>query len=290
MKNIFKSIGVLALTGIIFTSCNEDDNTGQSTMDYSPVTVTLSSLSSTTIDETAIDSDDASTYTVTIDASIPEAQFIEYKIDLVQTGGTADSNDLSLGTITIPAGSNSGSATVEIMKTGDIEGDETFSVTGVSRANAIVAPYEFTGTITNDYINDVLEMELNWDGTVEFETDNSSGQYDFCGMDFDVLVYDPVTFTDLGMYDGATAACPENINFDSSTPDGDYLMVVDLYDNPYSTLGLSADVPVTLHYSQEYFGDTDGSFTTVYNTDDAAGTRATVIITKSGYNYTITPF
>jgi hypothetical protein len=289
MKNIFKSIGVLALTGIIFTSCNEDDHTGQSTMDYSPVTVTLSSLSSTTIDETAIDSDDASTYTVTIDASIPEAQFIEYKIDLVQTGGTADSNDLSLGTITIPAGSNSGSATVEIMKTGDIEGDETFSVTGVSRANAIVAPYEFTGTITNDYINDVLEMELNWDGTVEFETDFSSGEYDFCGMDFDLLVFDPVTFGDLGIYDAATGACPENIDFDSSTPDGDYLIVIDLYDNPYSTLGLSTDVPVTLHYSQEHF-DTNGSVTTVYNTNDASGTRALATITKSGYDYTITPW
>lgn len=291
MKNILKTIGAVALSSVILTSCNEDDHTGQSLIDYSPVTVSLSSTSATSFMESAIDPDDASTFTVTIDATIPEVQPINIMLDIVQTGGTADSNDIVINSFSIPAGQTSASGTVEILQTGDIEPDETFSLTVVSRENAIVGAYEFNGEIVNDYINDVLEMELNWDGTVEFETDNSSGQYDFCGMDFDVLVYDPVTFADLGMYDAATGACPEHIDFDSSTPDGDYLMVVDLYDNPYSTLGLSADVPVTLHYSQEYFGaDTNGSITTVYNTDDAAGTRELATITKSGYTYTITPW
>lgn len=291
MKNILKTIGAVALSSVILTSCNEDDHTGQSLIDYSPVTVSLSSTSATSFMESAIDPDDASTFTVTIDATIPEVQPINIMLDIVQTGGTADSNDIVINSFSIPAGQTSASGTVEILQTGDVEPDETFSLTVVSRENAIVGAYEFNGEIVNDYINDVLEMELNWDGTVEFETEYSSGEYDFCAMDFDVLVYDAATFTDLGMYDAATGACPENIDFDSSTPDGDYLMVVDLYDNPYSTLGLSADVPVTLHYSQEYFGaDTNGSFTTVFNTDDAGGTRATVIITKSGYTYTITPF
>ncbi|MGB0974288.1 MAG: hypothetical protein ACPGU9_04775 [Flavobacteriaceae bacterium] len=294
MKNIFKTIGALALTSIIFTSCNDDDHTGQSTMDYSPVTITLSSSSPTVFSENAIDADDASTYTVTIDATIPEAQYIQYKIDLVQTGGTADSHDISLGTITIPVGATTASATVEILQTGDIEGDETFTVTGVSRANAIVAPYEYSGTITNDYINDVLEMGLEWEGTVEFETDYSNGEYNFCAMDFDLLVYDPVTFADLGMYDAATSACPEHINFDASTPDGDYLMVANLYANDYETLGLGADVPLTLTYTQEYFEEsTDGSITIpdAFNTDNPAGGSAAIAtITKAGTSYTITPF
>ena len=90
MNKIFKNIGLLALTGMLFTACNEDDNTGHSMVDYSPATVTLSSLSPTMIDESAIDTDDASTFQIAVQATLSEPQPIDAIIDLMQTGGNAD--------------------------------------------------------------------------------------------------------------------------------------------------------------------------------------------------------
>ncbi|MGB0895895.1 MAG: hypothetical protein ACPGRW_01090, partial [Flavobacteriaceae bacterium] len=87
----------------------------------------------------------------------------------------------------------------------------------------------------------------------------------------------------------------ELINYlDGTTPDGDYLMVANLYANDYETLGLDTDVPLTFTYAQEYFGaDSNGSITIpgAFNTDNAAGGSYPIAtVTKAGTSYTITPF
>lgn len=289
MKNILKNIGLLVFTGVLFTACDEDDFTGASQIEYSPATVTLSSLSPTVFDESAIDEDDASTYEITIDATLAAAQPTEAIIDLMQVGGSADGSDFHAGTISIAAGDTSGSATVEILRTGDVEGDETLSIGGKARANFNVAAFEHTVTIQNDYINDVLDLELNWDGEFSVEDDFSSATYDFCGIDFDVLIYD-AGFADTGIYDAATGACPEHVGFGPGMADGDYYIVVDLWSNPYSGLGAGVTVPVALNYSQEFF-ETSGSIpTAAYTTDAAGGTIAIAIVTKSGNDYTVVPY
>ena len=289
MKNILKNIRLLVFTGILFTACDEDDFTGASQIEFTPATVTLSTLSPTVFDESAIDEDDASTFEITIDATLAAAQPTEAIIDLIQVGGSASGSDFHAGTITIPAGSMSGSATVEILRTGDIEGDETLSIGGKARANFNVAAFEHTVTIQNDYINDVLDLELSWDGEFSVETDFSSATYDFCGMDFDILIYDAV-FNDTGIYDAATGACPEHVGFGSGMADGDYYIVVDLWDNPYSGLAVGEAVPMALNFSQEFF-ETSGSIPfTGYTTDATGGTFAVAIVTKSGNDYTVVPY
>lgn len=290
MKNIINKIGVFALSCLAFTSCDSDDNTGDSILNYSPATVTLSSSSPTTFAESGINTDVASTYQIEITATLAEAQPVDAVIDLVQSGGSADAGDFEAHTITIPAGSLTSSATVDILQTGEIEGTETLEITGKSRANFDIAPYTFSATISDDYVTDFLDIELNWDGEVTIDEDNVTATYNLCAMDFDILIYD-ASFADTGIYDAATGACPEHVSFGSGMPDGDYIIVVDLYGNDLSGLELGETVAVNLNYSQDNF-DNSGTITNTsdYTTDSAGGTIAIATVTKSGYNYTVAPF
>lgn len=285
MKKIYKSVGALVLSGMMFLACSDDDHTGLSTINYSAPTVTLSSSeNNVTVSETDIE--DA--YTITVTASITEAVPVNIYVPLVQTGGSASADDFSAGTITIPAGSLSGLTTVDVYQTGDIEGDETLTVgPGDVVANANVSPFSLTVNITDDYVNSILDLELNWDGEVTVEEDFSTQTFDFCGMDFDILIFDSA-FNNTGVYDGATSACPEHVPF-GDLADGDYYIVADLYDNPYSALAIGEPVPVTLSWNQEFVG-TSGSITNLdFTTDSSPGMILLAVITKDGYNYTVTP-
>lgn len=288
MKNINKILFLLTLSSFVFiTSCNEDDHTGDSIINYSKPTVTLSGMDAT-IDENSIDSDAPPTINVTASISAPVQ--VDIHIPLVQTGGSANGDDFSAGTIVIVSGDTSASTDVTILKTGDVEGSETLEIGAADNiANANLNPFTLNITINDDYINDVLDIELNWDGEVEYEDDNTTATYNFCAMDFDLLIFDATTGMDTGVYDGATTACPESVGF-TGLPDGDYILVVSLYENPYAALGLGESVPVTINYNQEFF-DTNGSITiNDYSTDSTSGDIPVAIVTKNGYNYTVTPW
>ncbi|MEP3837979.1 MAG: hypothetical protein ABJM36_10035 [Algibacter sp.] len=288
MKNIINKIGVFTLACFAFTSCEtEDDNTGASLLDYSPATITLSSSSPTTFDESAIDADVASTYQIEVTATLASSQPVDAVIDLVQTGGSASASDFSAHTITIPAGSLTASATVDILQTGDIEGSETLEISGKSRANFNVSPFTFNATIENDYINDHLDLTLSWDGSAE---DGDLSIMSFCDMDFDLVLYDE-SFTALGYVLGSSA-CPEE-DYLNGLSDGTYYLVSELYANPYSDLGFTDVVPLTLSWSQEHF-DTSGSLSSDTTTlSTAAGDQGALIVVlevTNGYNYTLSPF
>lgn len=289
MKNIINKIGVFTLACLAFTSCdNEDDNTGASLLDYSPATVTLSSSSPTTFDESAIDPDDASTFTIEITATLTEPQPVDAIIDLVKSGGTASSSDFSAHTISIPAGSLTGSATVEILQTGDIEGTETLQISGKSRANFNVSPFTFSATIENDYINNNLDLVLSWDGSAE---SGDISVASFCDIDFDLAIYDG-NFALLG-YVAGSSACPEEASL-AGLPDGTYYLVTELYDNPLSGLGFDDTIPLKLSWSQEYFPETTGALSssdTTLATIPADHTALVVVLTvTNGYEYTLSPF
>ena len=287
MKNIIKYIGFTLSIGLLLTSCEDNEEfTGESVLAWGdqPITVT-SSASSYTFDEAAIDEDVPSTYSVTVTASIAEAQPVSALISFKQTGGNADGDDYSVGNITIPAGSTSASTNIELNYTGDVEGSESFTLEAIADGNFnLSSAYSVTVTI-EDKINDVLDLSTNWSGEYSYSAGSASVTLDFCEIDVDVLLFSAAG-SFMG-YLGATGACTE-VGSLSGLPDGDYFIVLDLYDNPHEVFGATATVPITVTYNQDYIG-TSGSFTyTGINLSSASDLYAAAIVSVSGYNYTIT--
>jgi len=285
MKNILKNISLFIIAITVLNSCTDEDNgTGESLLEFSSVGITVvASDNNVIIMENAL-SDDA-VYTVT--ASIAASAAVDLVIDLVQTGGSADSHDFELSSITIPAGSTSGSGTITIFPSGDVEGDESLSVGAVARANGVVAPFTFNANITDDYINDELELTLAWDGSA---SDGDLTLESFCDIDFDLILYDG-GFGYMGYVLG-TSACPEN-DVLYGLPDGTYYLVTDLWSNPYSGLGLTDTIPMSLSWSQEFFPETSGTITSDgYNLSMSSGLGNMIVVLEvsGGYNYTLSPF
>lgn len=291
MNKIIKNIGLLALSSLLFTGCNDDDATGDSLINFSTVQVTLTSdMNNIVIDESAIDVDNPTVITVT--ATIAEPSPISLRIPLEWKSGSANASDYATATIVIPAyTATSASTTVIIEKTGDIEGNETLVLGAGESPNLTTNNFELAIDIQNDYINDVLSMEVDWAGEGSYTASLPAEiTVDFCDMDLDLLVYDS-TFADTGIYDAATGSCPESVDF-SALADGTYYLVVNVYDNPFSALGASLAVPVTVTYSQEYIIDETSFVNGIgVTTDTPAGSNILIaeLEVVNGYVYTVTP-
>lgn len=289
MKNKLKSIFLLALSaGVLATSCSEDDHTGHSMINYTNPTVTLSTDSNDIIvDESMIDPDLG--FNIAVTASIAEPVFADLHIPLVQTGGSADSADFSAGTIIITAGHTSAMGYVTINRTGDSEGVETLSIgAGDNIANANVGSFNLNVTINQDYVNDVLVMHWDWAGTYTYNAGiPAEVTIDFCDVDFDFPLAD-AGGNILG-YLAGSGDCPEEGEM-SGMPDGTYIVIGELYDNPFAGLGTNQPLPITMDWSQDFFGSGQ-LITTGFNTEDTGGAYAIAYIeVVNGYNYTITPF
>lgn len=293
MKKINKMLFLVALSvGIFTTSCSEDDYTGASMINYSSPTVTLSTASTNVVvDESAIPEDGE--FVIPVTASISEPVLADIHIPLVQTGGTADAHDFDLGTMIITSGTTSATTNIVIYNTCDtgVEGNETLTVSFADNiANAKMTPFSMDISIENDWVNDVIEFEFDWSGELTYTAGvPAEVTIDFCDADIDFALADNGGNV-LG-YIAATASCPEAGGF-SGLPDGTYFILAEVYDNPFSGLGLTDTMPITTTYSQCGF-DTAGSFVnSVLNTATISGDvipLATVEI-SGGYNYTVTPW
>ena len=293
MKKINKMLFLVALSvGIFTTSCSEDDYTGASMINYSSPTVTLSTArTNVVVDESAIP--EAGEFLIPVTASISEPVLADIHIPLVQTGGTADAHDFDLGTMIITSGTTSATTNIVIYNTCDtgVEGNETLTVSFADNiANAKMTPFSMDISIENDWVNDVIEFEFDWSGELTYTAGvPAEVTIDFCDADIDFALADNGGNV-LG-YIAATASCPEAGGF-SGLPDGTYFILAEVYDNPFSGLGLTDAMPITTTYSQCGF-DTAGSFVnSVLNTATISGDvipLATVEI-SGGYNYTVTPW
>lgn len=293
MKNINKLFFLLALSaGVITTSCSEDDNTGGSLINYTSPNVTITTESNNVVvDESAIDPEEG--YTIVVSASIQEPVKANIYIPLVQTGGTAGSDDYSIGDdIEIKAGTTSGSTTITIWQDCEsgVEGDETLTISYVGpTTNANVSPFSMNISIENDFVNDVIDFTFDWSGEFTYTSPTPSEvTIDFCEADLDFVLAD-VDGNTLG-YIAGTASCPEAGGF-SGLPDGTYIILAEVYSSPFNAAALNETMPITVSYDQCGFGG--GSFVNeVLNTDTLAGDVipiATVEVT-GGYNYTVTPW
>lgn len=289
MKNIILKISFFVILIAFFTSCEKDDYTGQSLVkDFVAPTATYSSTAGTNIvvDESAIDSDGV-TYIIT--ATLSHASVVDTYIDLTMVGGTLSSDEFETDRIYIPAQSLSGTGSVTIYPTGDVEGDETLQIKANTNSANVEGTATFNFTITDDYINDVISFTFDWDGEYTFsDVSGADITIHFSDIDIDFYLYDS-DFNDMGIYDAATGASPESFEL-SGLPDGTYYIVADIWDNPYAGWGTNQQVPITVSWEQEYFSS--GSF--IYNnftTEDASGTEIIAVLTvDNGYNYTVAPY
>jgi hypothetical protein len=289
MKNLIKYMCLSLSFGMLLTSCDDNDEyTGGSVLEYNSQAITVtSSEASYTFNEADIDEDEPSTYTVTLSASIPEAASVDAFVTFSQTDGTSDGNDYSVGSIKIPAGSTTGSTAVEVNYTGDIEGSESFTLMANTNGNFTMAS-DFSVTINiEDKVNDVLKFSTTWAGSKTVNLIGVAGaELDFCTIDIDVLLFDS-SGAQIG-YLGATSSCTEEGSM-SDVPDGEYYVVLDVFENDLAVYELTDTVPVTITYNQENF--ISGSIiNTEINMSSPTGLTTVAIVTKSGYNYTVVPF
>ncbi|TYP98025.1 hypothetical protein C7447_103193 [Tenacibaculum adriaticum] len=279
------AIGALAL----MVACDDDKYTGASTLEYVAPTVTITSANGfdITTSENDIPEDDGLTYT--IEASITEAVQADLVLDIKQIGGTSveHSDFETSGYILIPAGSTSGSGTVTVYKTGNAEPNETLTLSIGANEQNFKGSETLKISMSDDYINDVLEVTADWSG--EFTYTASVGQVtiDLCDIDIDVVL-----LTETGGlvdYTAATASCPESGTI-SGLADGKYLLALDLYENPFVDLNANGPVPVTITYSQEYNIEATSFVYSGFTTDTAPTTIiAAEIEVVNGYVYTVNP-
>lgn len=296
MKNKLKSIFLLALSaGVLATSCSEDDHTDASMINFSSPTVTITSLNDIVVDESSIDPDLG--YPIEVTATIPEAVFVDIHIPLVQTGGTADSDDFTAGTIIITAGHTSASTMVTIWngcETG-VEGDETLTISYADNiANANMPSYSLDVSIENDWVNDLIEITFDWSGELTYDSGlPSENTIDFCDIDLDYVITDD-TGNPLG-YIAGTGDCPEVAEV-SGLDDGTYFIIAEVYDNPFNVAAYDGPltvIPQAVSWSQCGFPGTVGAFsnelmTTATATNDVL--PIAVLEVSGGYNYTVTAF
>ncbi|MDA9056260.1 hypothetical protein N9K49_00230 [Flavobacteriaceae bacterium] len=284
------------LSLLLFNSCDPNDTSEISEVPFSPVSITLtSSDNNVTVDESAISGSEIFTITATID----KPQEVDFAIILEQIGGTATNGvDYSFDeSILISAGETSATGEISILKSGDIEVDETLAV-GFKTAdvNADLSNFSFLATITNDYINNVLDLTLAWDGT---STSGDVTINSFCEMDFDLILYDSnFNYVD---YVLGSADCPEEGSI-SGLADGTYYLVADLYSNPYEGSSFTDNIPLRLSWSQDYFPETSGIIINNANainrldsldasggyTQEGLGALVVQLDVVGGYNYTLT--
>ena len=289
MKLNIKNIYVLFLLLTIgLVSCDSDDYTGESNVSFTAPTATYEIVggNDVTVDESAIDPEGGMSFT--INATIPEAVQFDTWIDLSQTGGTANGSDFSTSRIKIPALLTTGSGTITILQTGDMEGEETLAITANTNSVNIKGSDTFNFTINNDFLNENLIFNLDWCNDYTFDADFGEVKGNLGDViDLDLLVYD-ATFADTGNYSAATGACPEHLEM-AGMADGLYYVVVDAYANDLSTLALGEVLSVKASYEQEHFVPLTNLIHNIALTSDSLGNLGVIAtIEKTGNTYVVT--
>lgn len=287
MKAFYKIFTLIIFTSLFIVSCEVEDTTGDSSLNYTATSITISaSENDFTVSESSMT--DSQSYTIT--ASIPEPVAVDLVIDLSNTSGTAtNGSDFEFDKeIIIYSGQTSATGNVTIHKTADVEGDEDFSIDFSCKANASINDLTFNATITDDFINDLIGFTFDWSGSYTYSPfGGAEVTIDYCEIDMDFLLFDS-DFNMLAIFDAATSSCPEHFDL-SGLADGTYYLVADMWANPLAGLNTNQDLPITISYDQEYFGSGEFIFSG-YNTNDSSGTLIIGVVEVSGgYNYVVTP-
>lgn len=256
MKKVINIFSLLSL--ILIISCDNEDNTGDSSLQVTTPSISLTALPSMS-SSNIVDEISEPTYTVTATLSTPQS--VDVVLYMRTVGGTAsEGDDYELSKITIPAFGTSGSGTIKILNDELVESEENFTIkVGENVENASFTPQTYSFIIKN-YVSN--ELELNFRYNKNFSI--SGTPISLCGIlyDLDFYLLDS-NFDDTGNYDAAGGNCEESLVLDSSLPDGTYYIFPQLYDNGdlnggtnTTSDGLTAfyhdpfDIPISINYKK----------------------------------------
>jgi len=286
-----KYLIIIIISITSFISCIKDENLAiPPTFHISEeINITVDGL--TVFDEKNINPEDPNTYQTIITATLSEVKSVDAIIDFSQTSGTSNNDDYTIdSTIIIKAGQLSNSSVLEVFKTQDVEGTETFTIEASSRANFTV-DFELPITIENDFINDILNITTSWDNSYTITENGTTTTLEACNeVDLDIYLYDldyEYITTIAESFD-----CPETGSI-SNLEDGTYMIGVYLYNNFLDAYALNETLPLTITYSQDGFIEETSFINNKFNTNDSSDDYKEVIVAeievKDGYLYTITP-
>jgi len=279
-KSIFSYVTALAI-GLLMVNCEQEDNTGFSTLD--PTSPSLN-ITTSVSDVTIVEGDQVYEFT----ASISEVQLVDVKLYAFQTGGNATlGDDFSLTqSMVIPAGSTSAKGSITILQDELKEPTETakIQIGNNKTANAAQASATMNFTILN-YTEGDLKIALSWEMS-ETTTDNSGKAIDpedFADMRL-LISSTPDNSGDIGEADDAGF---ESFVIDSDTPNGVYYVVADFYD---ADSEIFRDLNLDLVFNEiGLINDDARNYASAINNTLVceANFYVMAMITKSGDTYTI---
>ena len=285
INSIYK-LGILGFTAmalILISSCEVDKYTGDSVVQPTNPTITITGGG----DQGMFHDGEDQVHIISVEMDV--TQVVDVAVHVTQTEGDAvDGVDYSLSTsrMIIKSGETTASMEVIILTNPDQNGTRSFTLTigDAKTANADITPVTASFTI-EDYIDGDLVAYMEWAPT-ETTTDNSGNVISPTALaDLRLLLSDEL-YDGTNLIDGADGGGFETFILSGDLPDGDYWLSADFYAALETPV---RDLTLTLTFDQ--VGVMSG---VTYEFEAALSTQCTeytnyfvmVKVTKSGTDYT----
>ena len=309
---------VLAL-GLSIASCTKEDDSVFDLRNVKPViTVDATSFPSLT---------EGDVVTLTLTTDVPYKTDMDLKISLV--GGNASFRDFVVESpvegrvaessitdgqgniaylIKFPAYAKTATVTLSPVVDDLVEPTENFILELASALNGIAAVAESSKIITMSAKNKTsldFNVTLDWSGAapnrhgtiVEPTYKNNAvptpANRSFCGIDFDLEVYNSTVLIPANIVDASYDNCPEKLTLPASTPDGSYFIVATFY-SMNGALNLTApnsvNIPLILTSSKPGIFVNVMNATGRFTTTSTAGSTVRYImreVVKAGSTWTV---
>lgn len=232
---IFFPVILITIFSFFVVSCDEEDNTGYSTL--TPTSPTITITPGFTSPVTLVE--DNSKYEFTV--ALSNAQLVDVHLAVAQVDGTASAADYELtSTIVIVAGTTSAKGSIKILSDDVIEATETLKIQigDVTTANAALTPIAVEFSIKNLTVND-LSIGLSWKPSTQTTDDKGTAISGPEIADMRLLITNSPYTKELDNADGASF---ESYTMLGTMADGEYLIVADFFETlptPIRDLDLS---------------------------------------------------
>lgn len=292
----------LLIVAMLWSCDDSDDNTGDSTLEPTTASATISMVTLDGDPVTGAVSIDEMDTSFVINVTLSETQIVDVKLNVFMSDGTAsegDDFDVSTHQIVIPRDALTGSVQIDIYSD-DVttEEDETFTITvgDDSNKNVTFTPFSATFTLANtpDYaVNDYIEIMCSWGAGIS--TVDGEDVCDVVDLDFFLLPEGSGSTEDDVTEGMATGSCPEYSDIDLA--DGVYNLYSTVWSNGTTDYGdYNFEVPVTVTLTR-YANDGSVISSTIFvedpsvawstaDQDDAFGYMGDIVVENGEYSFT----